>query len=172
MKKIKAYLANQLGFSETGRYVLENLIKPKIAEIGILIYDPFEECEKELDLEHVAKLEKYEDVKKYWKNFNKKITPTNNELMQKSDCLLAILDGGHAVDDGVSSEIGYYAGIERGPIFALRSDLRGGENIATSINSQVMGYILLSKGKLVDGQDAMNKWLTEIKKWHNNLSKK
>lgn len=91
--------------------------------------------------------------------------------MQNSDCLLAVLDGGHAVDDGVASEIGYYAGMRRGPIFALRSDFRGGENIAVSINPQLLGYILESKGKLIDGQGALERWFQAIKDWYNSFTK-
>jgi hypothetical protein len=169
MKEVKGYLASQLGFSETGKYILENLIKPKIAQIGITIHDPFLECGKELDVEYLAKLERYRDRIRYWEDFSRKVTPINNGLMQNSDCLLAILDGGHTVDDGVSSEIGYYAGIGRGPIFALRSDLRCGENIAVSINPQILGYILQSGGKSVDGADAMNRWFASIKEWYGSF---
>ena len=166
MKEVKAYLANQLGFSETGRYILDNLIKPRIERIGIIVNDPFLECGKELDLEYVSTLERHEDQRRYWEVFSKKVTPINNALMKNSDCLLAILDGGRGVDDGVSSEIGYYAGINRGPIFALRSDFRCGENMAVSINPQLLGYILMSDGHLAHGPNAMNEWFNEIKKWY------
>jgi len=169
MKLIKAYLANQFGFSETGRYVLENLIKPKIQKIGISINDPFSECKEEFNIEDLTKLDRYEDRINYYVEFNKKITPINNRLMIDSDCLLAILDGGHQIDDGVASEIGYYVGIDQGPIFALRSDFRGGENIATSINPQIMGYIIQSNGVLVEGENAIERWFSEIQKWYNKL---
>ena len=167
MKKIKAYLANQFGFSETGRYILDTLIIPEIEKIGITVFDPFKGCEKKLDLGYLSQLERYEERVKYWDKFSKKIAPINNDLMHNSDCLLAILDGGHSVDDGVASEIGYYAGIKRGPIFALRSDFRCGENIAVSINPQILGYILQSGGTLVDGPNAIERWFSEIKKWYD-----
>ena len=167
MKEVRAYLANQFGFSETGRYVLDNLIKPRIEKIGIIINDPFIECAKELDFNHLPNLIKYEDKVRYWKDFSDKVEPINNELMGNSDCLLAILDGGHSIDDGVASEIGYYAGIDGGPIFALRSDFRGGENIAVTINPQVLGYIRRSGGKLIDGQNAVERWFSEIENFYN-----
>jgi len=168
-KIVRAYLANQFGFSETGRHLLETLVKPKITEIGIIINDPFIECGKELDYAYLAKLEKggkYSTLVSYWKEFSLKVTPINNRLMQNSDCMIAILDGGHALDDGVSSEIGYYAGIARGPIFALRSDFRLAENIAAPINTQVYGYILQSKGMLATIPNAIEKWFSAIKEWH------
>lgn len=170
MKQVKAYLANQFGFSETGRYILYNLIKPKIQEIGISILDPFLACKKEFDDNTLLKLERYEDRIKFFNEFNAKVTPINNELMRDSDCFLAVLDGGHQIDDGVASEIGYYAGIEQGPIFALRSDFRGGENIATRVNPQILGYIRQNGGVLVDGENALERWLYEIQNWYKTFN--
>lgn len=169
MREVKGYLASQLGFSETGEYVLRNLVRPRIEQIGIVLHDPFLECAKELDAEYLARLEGYRDRMRYWEDFSRKVTPINHGLMQDSDCLLAILDGGHTVDDGVSSEIGYYAGIRRGPIFALRSDLRCGENMAVSINPQILGCILHSGGDLVDGKDAVNRWFASIEEWYGSV---
>ena len=166
MREVKAYLASQFGFSQTGKYILDNLIIPKIKETGIIVIDPFVECDKEFDVDYLESLEKYEDRKEYLRDFNKEITPINNRLMQKSDCLVAILDGGHSVDDGVASEIGYYAGIKKGPIFALRSDFRLGENMAVSINPQILGYIYQSGGFL---DDCIYKFFTDIKNWHDSL---
>jgi len=169
MKKVTGYLGSQFGFSETGRHVIDTLIKPGIERIGIQINDPFVECGKELDINHVLSLRDYDECVKYWAEFSRKVTPINNRLMGESDCLLPILDGGHAVDDGVASEIGYYAAIGRGPIFALRSDFRRGENIAVSINPQLLGYILLSDGYLAEGQNAIDKWFSAIKRWHDSF---
>src|SRR3989344_3402324 len=171
-REIKGYLANQFGFSETGMYILDNLIKPRIREIGIIIHDPFIECAKELDLNYLEKLDNYGGRKKYLEEFSKKVTPINNGLMQDSDCLIAILDGGHVIDDGVASEIGYYAGIRRGPIFALRSDFRLGENMAVLINPQVEGYIALSQGYLASGKNSLGMWFEKINDWHKILSSK
>ncbi|MDO8508131.1 MAG: nucleoside 2-deoxyribosyltransferase [Nanoarchaeota archaeon] len=169
MKEVKGYLANQLGFSKTGEYALENLIKSPIREIGIKIHDPFIECEKEQNISHLNSLKLYDEVFDYWKKFSYKVNPINNALMRDSDCMFAILDGGHQVDEGVASEIGFYAGIERGPIFALRSDFRGGENLAVPINTQVLGYIYLSKGNLFDGKNAIKNWLNAIRNFYDHF---
>jgi hypothetical protein len=82
MKQVKGYLANQFGFSETGNYILDNLIKPRITEIGITINDPFSECGKELDYDRLSSLELYDERMKYWEGFNYKVTPINNRLME------------------------------------------------------------------------------------------
>ena len=169
---VRGYLANQFGFSETGREYLETRIKPGIAAIGITMLDPFIECGKELDWPYITKLERdgrYSDLKDYWEAFNWKVTPLNNSLMRSSDCMLAILDGGADVDSGVASEIGFYFGIRKGPIFALRSDFRLSENPAAPINAQVMGYIALSKGELVHGPGSLDRWFAKIRAWYDSL---
>lgn len=139
--------------------------------------DPFIECAKELNMAELTPEKPHQFHLDYWDNFNKKIMPINNKLMGRSNCMVAILDGGHSIDDGVASEIGYYAGIQRGsPIFALRSDFRLCENVAGSINAQVYGYISMSGGgglfntisgltealiKYVADSRAWDKWLQE-----------
>jgi hypothetical protein len=176
-KKVIGYLANGLGFSML-KYMLYAKIIPKISNIGIVIEDPFEECKKELDPKFFAGIDdkRYGEVFKYWSDFGVKITPINNNLMKNSDCLIAILDGGPDIDSGVASEIGYYTGIKRGPIFAFRTDFRLLENIAAPINCQVLGYILQSGGKFVyepnlnsleDIEKAIDKYVDVIKKWYD-----
>lgn len=162
---VSAYLSNQLGFSEIGKFVLDNLIKPKINEAGIKINDPFETVGEELDFNYLSKLDRHGDVIHFWDTFSKKVTPINNDLMKNSDCMIALLDGGHAIDDGVASEIGYFSALKLGPIFALRSDVRLGENLAVTINPQVLGYITESGGELFDGPGAVEKWAAAINNW-------
>jgi hypothetical protein len=171
-RKFKGYLSNQWGLSETGR-ILHAMVKRRIQEIGILVLDPFEECGKELDFKKLAALSDYEAKKAYWNQFSKKIAPINNKLMQQAHCLLAVLDGGHVVDDGVSAEIGYYAAlvetavIPQGRIFALRSDLRLGENIGCIINPQIEGYIYQTGGTIATN---LNGWFEQIDLWHQRMT--
>ncbi len=80
--------------------------------------------------------------------------------------MFALLDGGHESDDGVSSEIGYFAGIERGPIFALRTDFRKVESMANTVNWQIVGYIKQSKGQLINNTA---EYFSEIQKWYDSL---
>lgn len=162
---VSGYLSNQLGFSETGRFVLENLIKPKAEKAGISVLDPIVLCGATIDFDKLSKLQEHQKVVEFWSDFNNSVTSFNNNLMQKSNCMLAVLDGGHAIDDGVASEIGYYAAKELGPIFALRSDFRLGENVATKINPQLIGYITGSGGQIVEGENAVERWATLINEW-------
>ena len=168
--KIKGYLTNQWGFSETGK-ILIKYVKEKIEDIGIAVLDPFEECSKELNLEELSRLVDIKSRKEYWMQFDKKVTPINNRLMRQSHCHLPILDGGSAVDDGVSSEIGYYAALVEegvisrgfGRIFALRTDIRLGENIGCTVNPQIEGYIRQTGGKI---STTLDDWFKEIRLWY------
>lgn len=174
--EIKGYLSNQWGFSETGR-ILVKQVKDRIKDIGIVVLDPFEECVKELDFRELAKLTDFEEKRKYWETFNRKVTPINNKLMRQSQCQFAILDGGPAVDDGVSSEIGYYAALVEegviskgfGRIFALRSDFRLGENIGCLVNPQIEGYIHQTGGKICQN---LNDWFEDIDHWYQQVNNK
>lgn len=142
---MKAYLANQLGFNEIGRVFLASFKNQVEEKCRLKILDPFYECEKFLNYDKLSSLKLHSDIIAYWDEFNKKVPTTNNQLMLSSDCMIALLDGGHSLDDGVSSEIGYYNGrFPNKPIFALRTDFRLCENVAGKINAQVMGYIKLS----------------------------
>ncbi|HLE05968.1 MAG TPA: nucleoside 2-deoxyribosyltransferase [Candidatus Nanoarchaeia archaeon] len=166
---ITAYLANQLGFASIFKPTLDN-IRNQLELIDLTVYEPFREASIYKD--DIIKANNTDSIKEQvilWNDLDDKIGNLNNELMNKSDCLIALLDGGHTIDDGVSSEIGHYATLKRGPVFALRTDFRLTENVGTSINLQVLKYIKESKGELIDyktyGDYCMSKFFETIKKW-------
>ena len=171
MGVVKAYLANQIGFFELGRRTLQRSIVPKLEGMGFEVFEPFYEA-RDLDFAKANSIPDFEEKKKYWQNLNDIMGKRNCDAMKKSDLVLALLDGGPDVDSGVASEIGYYAALKRGPILALRSDLRGGENIGTSINLQVAYYIIQSGGFITDGDKSTERWYEEVKKWHDGFVRK
>ncbi|MEM4230773.1 MAG: nucleoside 2-deoxyribosyltransferase, partial [Candidatus Pacearchaeota archaeon] len=157
------------------------VIVPRIEKMGLIVFEPFRECGQKLQKEFQAalRLKNLRDRGEKYQELNMKIGDINNRLMEQSDCLLAILDGGHSVDDGVASEIGYFAGLGKGPIFALRSDFRAAEN-TSCINAQVHIYIMRSGGKLVSSPNhrfknrkypILETWFYEIQNWLNSLTK-
>lgn len=138
-----AYIASQLGFSESGRRELAYFHK-KFEEVGIYPLCPFTACGEYLDFSRLAQCKTIEDQLKFWDDFNKIVGPVNyGKLMPKSKLMIAILDGGHALDDGVCSEIGYYAAKYKGekPIVAIRTDFRFAENPAAPINPAVRYFL-------------------------------
>jgi len=164
-----AYLANQLGFASIFSLTI-SAIKSRLESIGLEVYEPFNEAG--IYENEIIKANKTDSIKKQtmiWNDLNDKIGNLNNELMSKSDCLIVLLDGGHIIDDGVSSEIGHYATLKKGPVFALRTDFRLSENLGASINLQILRYINESGGELIDyktyGPDCISKFFETIKKW-------
>lgn len=182
--KPKIYLANCMGFNAIGRDVMNNKIIPRLEEMGIEVLEPFREGLKNLDMEKPGKMENVKEKEKLEMELSREIPKLNDSLMLKSDALLPVLDGPEGVDDGIASEIGFFAGINNGkkPIIAVRSDFRMGENTAVPINPQMIGYIEMCRGILVcsnkiidfsDGfrekgledKDPLEAWFGEIEKW-------
>lgn len=139
--------------------------------MGIKVLDPFIEVAKRLKLGPIDTSARYDEVMRNLKERNNKTGIINAELMQKADVFLAILDGGHTVDEGVASEIVDYSLSGRGPIIALRSDSRLVENIAAPINAQLLHYIEKSGGKLIEPPNALERWFAAVKEWYDSFTK-
>ena len=143
---VPAYVASQFGFNEPGREFLERFYERLRNEVEIFPLCPFKACEEFLDKNNPN-----------WGKFNKIVGKVNyGILIPNSKLLIALLDGSHAIDDGVSAEIGYYAGKMPGnPIIGIRSDFRLAENPEAPINLAVKYLIEKShRGKLFTGSGA------------------
>lgn len=169
MAEIEAYLAHQFGFSElASKYIIQPVVK-KIEDIGIKVLEPFTECAKLLNLEYYEKLDSYREKEAYMLNFSRIVGFTNEALIRKSNMMLAILDGGHSIDDGVAGELGSYHAYKQGPIIAIRSDFRLGENLGSLINPMLLYYIEDSNGFLATLPNAEDKWMAAIKSQYDKL---
>lgn len=145
MAKKRLYLANQYGFSETGRLFLDKIILPPL-EREYKVYEPFRDGGIIRDL----------------KSFDE-ATKKNSYHLKNADILAAILDGSHAVDDGTASEIAEYAKLrKKGRIVALRTDIRRFDTLC-SVNPQI-DYYIDKKGKFFTSIDSWFQEL-EIKDW-------
>lgn len=140
---VPAYIGSQMGFSAPGRYFLDNEFYPKLKEAGIFPLCPFQACGEYLDAKVFDENLSVKECKELWEKFNGLVGVVNYEtLMPRSLMMIAILDGSHAVDDGVSAEIAYFAQEFIGrPIVGIRSDFRLAENIAASINPAVSHFL-------------------------------
>ena len=144
MQKKSIYLANQLGFSETGKILLNQLI-PRLEKYFIVL-EPFK------DAGTIRKITSHDAARA--------IIISNRMMMSRSDIMAPILDGSHAVDDGIASEIAEFSLKRIGPIIALRTDLRHHDS-KFQINPQIEGYIKDSGGKLCS---SLAEWYSEIEK--------
>lgn len=121
-EEIWVYFASQNGFSLMGQKMNEYPIE-EIRKKGVNVFDPFVECGKEIDWKRLSALKLYEEKVAFWREFSEKVAPINNGLMKKSNGMVASLDGN---DDGVMSEIGFFATLETsgepdGRIYGLRN---------------------------------------------------
>lgn len=153
MKKI--YLASPLGFSELGRMGLRKMIDRLSKHFNIT--EPFtENAPFGSEIEAILDDEKV-DIKTgicQLNAVNMKIGAQNQGLINKSDLVVAILDGPD-VDSGTAAEIGYaYAMKKR--IFGYRGDFRfSSDNIGSKINLQVEYFIKASGGTIFSTIDEL-----------------
>ncbi len=166
---VPAYVASQLGFSTSGRDQLRQFYGRLTEEAGILPLCPFAACGEYLDFSRLERCKTIDEVMNFWDEFNKLIGPVNyGELMPRSKLMIAILDGGHALDDGVSAEIGFYAAEYKGekPIMGIRSDFRLAENPAAPINPAVRYFIDQGpyRGSFFSGPNAYQSAVEYLKK--------
>jgi hypothetical protein len=164
---VPAYVASQLGFSIPGKQQLNIFYGRLRQEARVLPLCPFTACAEYLDFSKLERLRSMDEVLGFWNDFNKIVGPVNyGVLMPKSMLMIAILDGGHALDDGVCAEIGHYATEYKGqkPIIGIRSDFRLSENFSAPINPAVRFFLDQGpyKGEFFTGPDAYDKALDSI----------
>lgn len=165
---VPAYVASQLGFNTPGKEYLNKLFYPALkADAGVLPLCPFTACGEYLYLSKLNDDMSVKEEKEFWDDFNGIIGAVNYEtLMPKSKFMIAILDGGHAVDDGVSAEIGYYAA-KHGRIAGIRSDFRLAENRSAPVNPAVRYFI----NQFFEGPEAYDNAIKTIRKWADEIRK-
>ncbi len=145
MKKI--YIASPLGFSEAGRFFLYKKLIPVIEKIGFRILDPWKLTD-ESKIRAVTEITSLEERKKAWEKLNIIIGQNNEEAINSSDLLLAVLDGTD-IDSGTAAEIGYASARDK-QIIGYRGDFRlTGDNEGSMINLQVEYFISKTGGKTV-----------------------
>jgi hypothetical protein len=164
---VPAYVASQWGFNSAGMERLYHFYSTLRERAGVLALCPFTACSERLDTARLGTLQTKEEVDSFWEEFNNIVGPINyGTLMPRSKFMIALLDGGHTIDDGVATEIGYYTGEFKGkkPIVGIRGDIRLAENPMAPINPAIRYF--LDKGPyggiLKTGRDAYDRGLDAI----------
>jgi len=130
---VPVYPANQLGFNFPGKYFLDHYLYPRLLQQHAFPLCPFKSADIYLNIPTDDSI----TVKEY-----KQILQENNRLIAKinydalipnTKFMVALFDGGHAVDDGVAEECGRYVESSR-PMIGIRSDFRLAENLEAPIN--------------------------------------
>jgi len=168
---VPVYVGSQQGFSSAEKNYLENNFYPELKKRGVLPLCPFTACAEYLNLSELNDNTNLKEYTEFWERFNEIIGPVNYEiLMPHSKFMIAIFDGGHACDDGLSAEVSYYAS-NFGSVIGIRSDFRLSENIAAPINPAIRYFLDKGpyKGKLFTGTTAYEDALNEIEKLANEI---
>lgn len=162
MLESSIYIASNLGFNESGRYYLKNILLKTLSETNFSLLDPW-------SLTDIALINKTNTlpsgVQKIiaLQKINQLIAKNNQKAIDKCALILAILDGTD-VDSGTSAEIGY-AFAKKKKIIGLRTDLRlSGDNHGAQINLQVEYFITSSGGKIFSSLEEVLQYLKTWKK--------
>ncbi len=146
MQTSSIYLASPLGFSEEGRLYIKQVLLPKLSKLNLAILDPWAIiCS--MNNEQIASISNMLPKQAI------KIGETNFDLIDKSDIVLANLNGTDP-DSGTCIEIGYACKAGK-LIIGYRTDFRlSGDTKYLHVNLQVETAIIKSGGKVFNTVDS------------------
>lgn len=157
MKRV--YVASPLGFAVSTQVFMEELIAR--LEPIVAVENPWDDVRFEGEFAEIATLKSYPERVNRLQAINHEIGKTNAERIDKSDAVLAILDGVD-VDSGTAAEIGY-AFAKGKKVYGLRTDFRlAGDNLGATVNLQVQYFIEASGGRVVTDVDSLISLAKEI----------
>ncbi len=147
MPATRIYVASPLGFSEVGRSFMNDRLLPMVSRLGFEIEDPWA-LTSAAEVDAVRRIDDDARRLEEWRKLNAIIGQRNAKAIDRSDFMVAVLDGVD-VDSGTASEIGYaYAKGVR--IMGYRGDFRlAGDNVGAIVNLQVEYFIRASGGTVV-----------------------
>ncbi len=152
---MKLYLANPLGFTESGWHFLFETLLPRLNKLGFEVINPWEHMEG-MSWDSILL-----ETQKLSPEENKGIAHKNEEDIRRADIVLAVLDGVD-VDSGVAAEIGFAFAIGK-MILGYRGDFRvTGDNPSARVNLQVEWFITSSGGRVARSLSELDKVLSKI----------
>ena len=143
---MRIYLASPLGFSEAGRGFLA-VLGATLTGLGHEVLDPWQLTDP-TRVAAVANLPYGPEKRAAWRALNRVTGANNRAAIDRSDWVLAVLDG-IDVDSGTAAEIGY--AFARGKIIlGYRGDFRlAADNEGAIVNLQVEYFIRESGGDII-----------------------
>jgi nucleoside 2-deoxyribosyltransferase len=142
---MKVYLASPLGFAESTRAFMAQLIERLSDRVEVV--NPWDDHRFDDDFARAPALPEAER-RALLAQINHGLGQGNEERIQACDGVIAVLDGVD-VDSGTAAEIGFAYGLGK-RIWGLRTDFRQtGDNEASGVNLQVRYFIDASGGRYV-----------------------
>lgn len=150
MKRV--YIASPLGFAASTTAFMNDLVEQLQGVVDI--ENPWDDVRFVSDFAEIETLDSFHERISRLQKINHELGRTNTERIDRSDAVLAILDGVD-VDSGTAAEIGYaFAKGKR--VYGLRTDFRlAGDNIGSIVNLQVQYFIESSGGHVVTDAEAL-----------------
>ena len=162
MPSIIAYLASPLGFTDAGQEFMKRKLSPMLKNLGLTILNPWDSLDfTSLEIKKILTITNYEERILRLKSLNNEIAKGNEEMINKSDIMIAVLDGTD-VDSGVAAEIGFaYANGKK--IIGYRGDFRvTGDNVGAIVNLQVEYFISQSGGTIATNLEDLGNVIEKI----------
>jgi nucleoside 2-deoxyribosyltransferase len=156
---MKIYLASPLGFAESTRTFMADLVARLSPVVEVL--NPWDDTRFAEDIKRAPTIVDPVERRALLAMINNGLGAKNAEGIREADGMVAVLDG-IDVDSGTAAEIGYAYGLGK-RIYGLRTDFRlTGENEVSVVNLQVRYFIDDSGGTLVTTVDEL---LPLLKSW-------
>lgn len=145
MNRQRVYLASPLGFAASTQPFMATLVEQLSDHVDI--ENPWDDVRFVDEFAAIEQLDSYAERLERLGKVNHELGRANAERIDRSDAIIAILDGVD-VDSGTASEIGY--GFARGKhVDGLRTDFRlAGDNLGSIVNLQVQYFITASGGRV------------------------
>jgi nucleoside 2-deoxyribosyltransferase len=159
-RPLRLYVAGPLGFSEAGREFYDKTLVRLITSRGYQVLDPWKLTEQHR-IDRVRRMRYGPKKRDAWRALNPKIAENNRRAIDRSDGLVAVLDGVD-VDSGTAAEIGYaFAKGKR--IVGYRGDFRlSADNEGSMVNIQVEYFIRASGGTITSNSNDLADVLRQV----------
>lgn len=149
--QFRAYLASPLGFSESSRHYMDNVLVPALEEVGVLVVNPWK-LTTDAEFAAVSTMPEGAKKKRARADLYYSVGRRNRVAIDHCDVVIAFLDG-QELDAGTVAEVGYAVGRNM-TVYGIRTDLRqSGEHGAEWFNLQVEYFIEMSGGRMFKSLD-------------------
>ena len=155
----RVYLASPLGFAASTMGFMDELVTI-LSEI-VEIENPWAKTEFSKAIVACGEIDSHAERVAKLEAINFEIGRSNTEMIDRSDVVIAVLDGVD-VDSGTAAEVGYaFASSKR--VYGIRTDFRlAGDNLGSIVNLQVEYFIKAGGGRVVTTVDELIACAREI----------
>jgi nucleoside 2-deoxyribosyltransferase len=159
---MRIYMAGPLGFSEAGLRFHTDVLLKLVRRLGHEPLDPWALTDP-AKLDAIRAMTWGKRRRDAWTRLDMEIGAINRRAIDRSDIVLAVLDGAD-VDSGTAAEIGYAFALGK-PIIGYRGDWRiCSDNEGSIVNLQVEYFVRESGGTIVTRAQDIERAIRQIQR--------